>query len=119
MAKNNKGLLLTALAAAGAGAYAFFRKEENREKAKQVAEDLKDKVDETIQTFMPEEETYEHDPRHSDLVEKEGNADPYDFRDTNMVSEGAQTSVQYSNEVVEEEAKEDEKKDENENKSSK
>ena len=128
MAKK-KGLLLTALAAGAGAAYAYFRDPKNREKAKVWADDMKEKVEETVETIIPsndegqeEEKQHEvpeippHDPRHSDLVEKAGNPDPYDFRDTEMVGEGAQTGVQYYNRAVEEEAKEDAKSDKKEEK---
>ena len=97
MAKK-KGLLLTALAAGAGAAYADFRDPKNREKAKEWADDMKEKVEETVETIIPsndeqqeKEKQHEvpeippHDPRHSDLVEKAGNPDPYDFRDTEMV----------------------------------
>lgn len=86
MAKN-KSLLLAGLAA---GAYAYFRKKENRDKAVVAFNNTKAKVN----SYM---EAQKHN--NSDLTET-GNPDPQNIPDNKMVSEGAMTSVQYYNEEV-------------------
>lgn len=91
MAKN-KSLLLIGLAA---GAYAYFRKKENREKAMVAFNNTKTKVNSYI-------EAQKHD--RSDLTVA-GHPDPYDTSDNKMVDEGAMTSVQYYNEEVQENSK--------------
>lgn len=80
--KTRNTLLLTTLAA---GAYAYFSKEENREKAQVAFQNMKTKVDSflTTQKYKQDEQT------------NIGHPDPYDIEDSEMVSEGAQTSVQY------------------------
>jgi hypothetical protein len=92
MAKSNKSLLLAGLAA---GAYAYFSKKENRDKALVAFNNTKTKVN----SYM-ESQKY----NRSDLTEK-GNPDPYDTQDNNMVDEGAMTSVQYYNEEVQDNTK--------------
>ena len=87
MAKSNKSLLLAGLAA---GAYAYFSKKENRDKALVAFNNTKTKVN----SYM-ESQKY----NRSDSTEQ-GNPDPYDTQDNNMVDEGAMTSVQYYNEEV-------------------
>lgn len=87
MAKN-KSLLLAGLAA---GAYAYFSKKENRDKAMVAFNNTKTKVN----SYM---ESQKHN--RSDLTTV-GNPDPRDIPDNNMVEEGALTSVQYYNEEVE------------------
>lgn len=98
MAKN-KSLLLAGLAA---GAYAYFRKKENRDKAMVAFNNTKAKVN----SFM---EAQKHN--NSDLTTA-GNPDPRDIPDNKMVGEGALTSVQYYNEEVQDKTKKssDEKK---------
>lgn len=86
MAKN-KSLLLAGLAA---GAYAYFRKKENRDKAIVAFNNTKAKVN----SYM---EAQKHN--NSDLTET-GHPDPQNIPDNKMVSEGAMTSVQYYNEEV-------------------
>lgn len=82
MGKKKNALLLTTLAA---GAYAYFSKEENREKAQVAFQNMKTKVDSflTSQKYKKDEDT------------NIGHPDPHDLDDNEMVSEGAQTSVQY------------------------
>lgn len=84
--KNNK-LLLATLAA---GAYAYFSKKENRDKAQVAFTNLKKKVGSFI----------EHQKLDNDEKTKTGHPDPYDVPDNKMVSEGAQTSVHYYNQEV-------------------
>lgn len=96
MAKKNKnGLLLATIAA---GAYAYFSKKENRDKAQVAINNMKTKVNSFMQTQkmnrMPET--------------KVGHPDPYDIPDNKMVSEGAQTSVHYYNQKIEDNSEEPE-----------
>ncbi|MFD0943987.1 hypothetical protein [Savagea faecisuis] len=105
MGKKLKGLAVTAIAA---GAYAYFKDPANREKAQQFVQDTKEKVESFIEQKKTEytngsevEQTSSH---HEDLEKKAGNPDPYDTADNEMVSEGAQTSVQYYGQEVEDDA---------------
>jgi hypothetical protein len=84
---NNKSLLLAGLAA---GAYAYFRKKENRDKAIIAFNNTKAKVN----SFM---KAQKHN--NSDLTSA-GHPDPHNIPDNKMVDEGAMTSVQYYNEEV-------------------
>ncbi|GKV68282.1 hypothetical protein NCCP2716_07800 [Sporosarcina sp. NCCP-2716] len=95
MAKKRNGLLLATLAA---GAYAYFSKKENRDKAQVAVNNLMTKVDSFVQSKKAD---------FSDAT-KTGMSDPYDFQDNKMVSEGAQTSVHYYNQEVEDTSKESE-----------
>ncbi|TQR21488.1 hypothetical protein [Psychrobacillus vulpis] len=90
MAKSkNKSLLLAGLAA---GAYAYFRKKENREKAMVAFNNTKTKVNSYL-------DSQKHDRSDFTTV---GHPDPHDIPDNKMVAEGAMTSVQYYNEEVQE-----------------
>ena len=91
MAKN-KSLLLAGLAA---GAYAYFSKKENREKAMVAFNNTKSKIN----NYM---ETQKHN--NSEMT-KTGHPDPLDIPDNKMVDEGAMTSVQYYNEEVQDTGK--------------
>ncbi|MCM3744980.1 hypothetical protein M3193_12590 [Sporosarcina luteola] len=91
--KNGNGLLLATLAA---GAYAYFSKKENRDKAMVAVNNMKTKVDSFIQSQKL---------NRSDET-KTGHSDPYDLQDNKMVSEGAQTSVHYYNQEVEDKSEE-------------
>lgn len=91
MAKS-KSLLLAGLAA---GAYAYFSKKENRDKAIIAFNNTKTKVN----SYM---DSQKHN--RSDLTST-GHPDPYDMDDNNMVGEGAMTSVQYYNEEVQDKGK--------------
>jgi hypothetical protein len=98
MAKgNNKSLLLAGLAA---GAYAYFRKKENRDKAMIAFNNTKAKVN----SFM---EAQKHN--NSDLTSA-GHPDPHNIPDSKMVDEGAMTSVQYYNEEVQDKSKKSKEK---------
>ena len=88
MAKKNN-LLLAGLAA---GAYAYFSKKENRDKAMVAFNNLKTKMDSFV-------ESQKVNRNYEDT--KAGLSDPYDFQDNDMVAEGAQTSVHYYNQEVE------------------
>ncbi|MHA6259845.1 hypothetical protein ACXYMX_08005 [Sporosarcina sp. CAU 1771] len=93
MARRKKnGLLLATIAA---GAYAYFSKKENRDKAQVAVNNMMTKVDSFIQSQKMD--------RSSET--KVGHSDPYDLMDNNMVSEGAQTSVHYYNQEVEDDSK--------------
>ncbi|ARF14610.1 hypothetical protein SporoS204_10890 [Sporosarcina ureae] len=98
MAKKSNGLLFATLAA---GAYAFFSKKENRDKAMETVGVLKEKVD----TFVNNNKLVDQ------ATEKVGHSDPTDLRDNNMVSEGAQTSVHYYNQAVQDPDKKAAEKD--------
>ncbi|MFD1203648.1 MULTISPECIES: hypothetical protein [Sporosarcina] len=94
--KKGNGLLLATLAA---GAYAYFSKKENRDKAMVAFNNMKTKVN----SFVNSQQLNRSDET------KAGHSDPYDFQDNKMVSEGAQTSVHYYNQEVEDDSKESEK----------
>ncbi|WP_252504548.1 hypothetical protein [Sporosarcina sp. Marseille-Q4943] len=93
--KRGNGLLLATLAA---GAYAYFSKKENRDKAMVAVNNMKTKVD----SFIESQKLNRSDET------KAGHSDPYDLQDNKMVSEGAQTSVHYYNQEVEDKSKESE-----------
>lgn len=87
MARKKNTFLVATLAA---GAYAYFSKKENRDKAQVAFNNMKTKVESFIETQKMN--------RASDT--KVGHSDPYDTQDNKMVSEGAQTSVHYYNQEV-------------------
>ena len=87
MARKRNTLLLATLAT---GAYAYFSKKENRDKAQVAFNNMKTKLDSLVQSQKLN--------RSPDT--KAGHSDPYDLQDNKMVSEGAQTSVHYYNEEV-------------------
>ncbi len=95
MGRKKKNTLL--LATLAAGAYAYFSKKENRDKAQVAFNNMKTKVDSFIasQKIQNEPDT------------KAGNPDPYDIQDNEMVSEGAQTSVHYYNQEVQDDVEVD------------
>ena len=86
--KRSNNLLLATMAV---GAYAYFSKKENRDKPQVAFNNMKTKVESFINTQKMN--------RDSDT--KVGHSDPYDLQDNKMVSEGAQTSVHYYNQEVE------------------
>lgn len=96
--KKNNNLLLATIAA---GAYAYFSKKENRDKAQVAVKNMKTKVD----SFM------ESQKMNRSTETKAGHPDPYDIQDNKMVSEGAQTSVHYYNQEVEDDTSKDEQTD--------
>ena len=103
MAKgNNRSLLLAGLAA---GAYAYFSKPENREKALVAFNNTKTKVNSFI-------ESQKHAQTNST---KQGHSDPHDVDDNTMVDEGAMTSVQYYNDEVQSKTKNKDLVNNNEN----
>ncbi len=90
--KRNNSLLI---ATAAAGAYAYFSKKENRDKAQIAFNNMKTKVD----SFMGSQKL------NRSPETKIGHSDPYDIPDNEMVSEGAQTSVHYYNQEIEDDTK--------------
>lgn len=90
--KKKNTLLLATLAA---GTYAYFSKKENRDKAQVAFNNMKTKVESFI-----ESQKLQNTPETN-----AGYPDPYDFQDNEMVSEGAQTSVHYYNQEVQDDAK--------------
>lgn len=93
--KSNKLLLATI----AAGTYAYFSKKENREKAQVAFNNMKTKVESFIETQKTQR----------DSETKKGHPDPYDLQDSEMVSEGAQTSVHYYNQEVQADQKKNNK----------
>ena len=89
MARKKTNSLLVATIAAGA--YAYFSKKENRDKAQVAFNNMRTKVDSFIKAQQMN--------RSSET--NVGHPDPYDTQDNNMVSEGAQTSVHYYNQEIE------------------
>lgn len=88
MAKRLNSMLVLGLGVAGVGAK-YLSKQENRAKAMDVYQSVKDKMKSLWCEQYPS--TCEN------LVEKAGNPDPYDLGDSRMVSEGAMYSVDYYN----------------------
>jgi len=86
--KKSNNILVATLAA---GAYAYFSKKENRDKAQVAFNNMKTKVD----SFIKSQQLNRSSETNT------GHPDPYDSKDNNMVSEGAQTSVHYYNQEVE------------------
>jgi len=95
--RNNTVLLATA----AAGAYAYFSKKENRDKALVAFNNMKTKVD----SFINAQQLNRDDDTTI------GHPDPYDIADNKMVSEGAQTSVHYYNQEIEDDDKQASEKD--------
>lgn len=87
MARKKNTVLLATMAA---GAYAYFSKKENRDKAQVAFNNMKTKVESFIET-----QKMQRNPET-----KTGHPDPYDTQDSAMVSEGAQTSVHYYNQEI-------------------
>lgn len=98
MAKN-KSLLLAGLAA---GAYAYFSKKENRDKAVVAFNNTKTKVNAYI-------DAQKHEKSGLTVT---GHPDPLDTPDNTMVNEGALTSVQYYNDEVQQNTKKSSKQTE-------
>ncbi|WP_075619283.1 hypothetical protein [Paenisporosarcina indica] len=85
--RKNNSLLLAGLAA---GAYAYFRKKENRDKALVAFNNTKTKVN----SYLESQKT------NKDEMTKTGHSDPVDTEDNKMVDEGSMTSVKYYNEEI-------------------
>lgn len=88
--KGNKGLLLAGLAA---GAYAYFKKPENRDKATVAFNNAKEKVN----SYM-ESQNLESQNRENAAKETDGKNNITDMRKNKMTSEGGLPSAQYYNE---------------------
>ncbi|TFE03350.1 hypothetical protein [Jeotgalibacillus sp. R-1-5s-1] len=84
------GLKRYALLGLGAAGYAYFKKKENREKAKLAFDDSKVKVSQAID--QAKQSYYDY---------KNKDQETHQHEDEKMMSEGAQTSVQYYNEQQE------------------
>lgn len=94
MAKKNNYLL----AAAIAGAAAYLRKPENRDKAMAMFNDTKDKVTEFVN--QKKQEINSNQAADSETGDKTIIPDrntAYEVNDEKMASEGAQTAVDYEN----------------------
>lgn len=88
-----RGLLLAGLAA---GAYAYFKKPENREKATVAFNDVKAKVNEYM-------ESQNLDPNKNKQDQKAEGLDKTDLQENKMTAEGGtQETVQYYNEKEQE-----------------
>lgn len=96
--KSKNGLLLATMAA---GAYAYFSKKENRDKAMEMFGTLKEKFN----SFT------DNDKLVDQSVTELGHPDPYDDEDSRIVSEGSQTSVHYYNQEVQDPDKDASEKD--------
>ncbi|MBT2584029.1 hypothetical protein [Planococcus sp. ISL-109] len=95
-----RGLLLAGLAA---GAYAYFKKPENREKATVAFNDVKAKVSEYMESQNLDQNKNKQD-------EKSEGLDQTDLQENKMTAEGGtQATVQYYNEK--EQKEKDEKKE--------
>ncbi|WP_211653184.1 hypothetical protein [Planococcus alpniumensis] len=93
-----RGLLLAGLAA---GAYAYFKKPENREKATVAFNDVKAKVNEYMESQNLDQNKDQQDQKGEGL-------DKTDLQENKMTSEGGtQATVQYYNEKEQKEKKED------------
>lgn len=97
--KGNKGLLLAGLAA---GAYAYFKKPENREKATVAFNNAKEKVN----SYM-ESQNLESQNRDKANDTSSGNADATKMRKNKMTSEGGLAGAQYYNEQTQQGEDED------------
>lgn len=81
--KSINSLVLLGLGLAGV----YLSSKENREKAMDMVNQIKDKV---MNLWCPQE--------NIDLMEKAGHPDKYSLEDAKMVSEGSQYGVHYYNE---------------------
>ena len=88
------------IAGLAAGAYAYFRNPENREKATVAFNNAKLKVN----SFMESQNL-----EGNDMADK-NSSNPENPRENKMVNEGALTSVQYYNEAQQEELEQEKKK---------
>lgn len=106
-----RGLLLAGLAA---GAYAYFKKPENREKATVAFNDVKAKVNEYMESQNLDQNKNQQDQKSEGL-------DKTDLQENKMTAEGGtQATVQYYNEKEQKQGKDDVKlssNDESEEKS--
>ncbi|WP_342542880.1 hypothetical protein MHH33_02650 [Paenisporosarcina sp. FSL H8-0542] len=95
---NNRSLLLAGLAA---GAYAYFSKPENREKALVAFNNTKTKFN----AYMESQKVNKTE------LTKAGHSEPHDIDDNKMVGESAMTSVHYYNESVQDKNKQSDSND--------
>ena len=98
---NNRSLLLAGLAA---GAYAYFSKQENRDKAMVAFNNTKTKVNSYLDSQK----------NNKSNMTKTGHSDPHDIDDNKMLDEGAMTSVHYYNEEVQDKKSKSDSKSVNE-----
>ncbi|WP_146547884.1 hypothetical protein [Rummeliibacillus suwonensis] len=95
MAKG-KSLLIAGLAA---GAYAYFRKKENRDKAVEAFNSTKDKLNGFIDKLSDPSVKVADDAINTTTAEGHTNEHKtYDDDDTKMIYEGSGTAIQYENE---------------------
>lgn len=108
MGKKSTSLLLAGIAA---GAYAYFKKPENRDKAVEAFNSTKVKVNEFVETQKQSIQTKVNDLKESTREENQTNQEnspmeekelDYMLDEKEMVSEGAMTTVQYHNDEVQE-----------------
>ena len=92
--KRNNTLLLATIAT---GAYAYFSKKENREKAQAAFHNMKTKEE----SFIDERKK---DPAK---IEEQDEVESYSISESEMVSEGAQTTVNYYNQEMQDPSEED------------
>ncbi|MDE4084706.1 hypothetical protein PO902_06590 [Planococcus maritimus] len=93
-----RGLLLAGLAA---GAYAYFKKPENREKATVAFNDVKAKVNEYMESQNLDQNKNQQDQKSEGL-------DKTDLQENKMTAEGGtQATVQYYNEKEQKQSKDD------------
>ncbi len=83
----SRSLLLAGLAA---GAYAYFRKKENRDKAMEAFNSTKEKVN----SYMESQKQ-----GNKSGVDNSWNPDPSDQQASEMVNEGSVTGVNYYNDI--------------------
>lgn len=96
-----RGLLLAGLAA---GAYAYFKKPENREKATVAFNDVKAKVNE----YMESQNLDQNKNQQNQQDQKREGLDKTDLQENKMTAEGGtQATVQYYNEKEQKEKKEE------------
>ena len=95
MAKG-KSLLIAGLAA---GAYAYFRKKENRDKAVEAFNSTKAKLNSLIDKVPDSSVTVAADAFNTTTADGYANAhQTYNDDDTKMISEGSATAIHYENE---------------------
>lgn len=103
MGKKSKSLLLAGIAA---GAYAYFKKPENRDKAVEAFNSTKIKVNDFVETKKQSIQAKVNDMKENENQANQEN-DAVDEKELDymldekeMVSEGAMTTVQYHNDEV-------------------
>lgn len=105
MANKKNTLLIAGLAA---GAYAYLRKQENRDKAMAAFNSTKDKVGEFVtQQKQNIANKRDADPETGDYTIIPDRDTSYYIEEKEMVDEGALTTIQYFNEEIQEEVDEE------------